>query len=145
DDVAAQVGDLGAVQAVAEVFVFERPVEGEAGPVNGLDGSLYGGAGDLVHLAARGDDDAVARLPTADRLGQGDGGAALRGRGAELAPVAAGRGAVETHAPAAADDGGARLLIHALEVHETNQGGVPVPDGPLGRADLQRGPRRSRL
>ena len=49
---------------------------------------------------------------------------ALLGGGAELDPGAAQRRAVEVHAAAAADDGRARLLVHALDIVQADQGGV---------------------
>ena len=42
DDVAAQVGDLAAVVAVAEVLELEGPVERQAVAVDGLDDALLG-------------------------------------------------------------------------------------------------------
>ena len=77
-----------------------------------------------------GDDDAVADLPAGDRLGQGDRRLSpVFARRAELDPGAAQRCAVEVHAAAAADDGRARFLVHAVDVVQADQGGVLGVDG----------------
>src|SRR5262249_37575842 len=103
-------------------------------------GSLFGGAGLLVCQATGRDDDAVPHAPTGDRLGQGDGVVPFLGGGAELDPGAAQGGAVEVHAPPAANDGRAGLLGQAVDVLQAEQSGVPGVDGLVGSADLQGGP-----
>src|SRR5262249_26790700 len=91
-----------------------------------------------VSAVGGGDDDAVAGLPAGDRLAEHDAiGAYLRGF-AEPHPGAAERCAVEVHASAAADDRRTRLLVHAVEVMQSGQGGVLGADGPSRRADQQR-------
>src|SRR5262249_42189400 len=52
---------------------------------------------------------------------------------------AAQRGTVQVQAPAAADDGRARLPVHAGDVVQPDQGRVSGGDGLLGAADLQGG------
>ena len=44
---------------------------------------------------------------------------------------------MEVHPAAAADDGRARLLVHALDVVQADEGRLPGRDGLLGRADVQ--------
>src|SRR5262249_10102751 len=114
DDVAAQVGDVGAVVAAAEVGVLQRAVERQLVAGAGLAGARLGvrvgadaGAEGLLGLDLRGgggEDDAVADAPAGDRLGQRHGRVSLAGRGAELDPGAAEGGPVEVHPAAAADD-----------------------------------------
>ena len=65
-------------------------------------------------------------------------GVACLGRGAELDPGAAQRRAVEVHRPAAADDGRARLLVHAGEIDQADQTPCAAQRSAARRADLQR-------
>ena len=147
DDVAAQVGDLAAVVAVAEVLVLQRLVERELrSPSMAWIDALLGVTGVLrwrLDVAAScGDDDAVAGLPAGDRLGERDRAVARLRGGAELDPGAAQRRAVEVHAAAAADDRRARLLVQARRRSAGGSAAVCARrDGPLRRADLQGGAR----
>ena len=152
DHVARQVGDGRAVLAGAQVGILQGRIKREAGAVDCLDGADLGGNCDLVLGPlpaaasgatvpfAGGDDDAVADFPAAHRLRERHGGVALFRGGAELEPGAAERGAVQIHAPAAADDGGARVLVLALEILQTNRRRVLGVQRLLGRANLQGGP-----
>ena len=68
----------------------------------------------LVLPRGGGEDDAVADAPAADGFDERDRRVARGGGRAELDPGAGQRRAVEIHAAAAADDGRARFLVHAL-------------------------------
>ncbi len=94
----------------------------------------------IVRIVRRRDDDAIADAPAGDRLGQRHGVVALLGRGSELDPGAAQGHAVKVHPAAAADDGRARLLVHALDVDQPDECGVFGLDGPLRRPDFEGGP-----
>src|SRR5262249_13135363 len=83
------------------------------------------------------DDDLVADFPAADALGQRERSFALLGGGAELNPGTTHGCAMEIHAAAAADDGGAGFLVHAFHVHQPDQCPVLGVDGPLRRTDFQ--------
>src|SRR5262249_54881297 len=136
DDVATEVGHLAPVQAFSLVIDLEGPIQGHFAAVDGLDAPFLGGDVLLVGLVLRGRDDAaVAGLPDGGGISQGEGAATLLRGGAGLAPGPAQRCAVKIHATAAADDGGTRLPVHALEVNQANQGGVPGLDGFVWRAN----------
>src|SRR5262249_36455101 len=126
DHVPAQVRDLAAVIAAAEVVLLQRLVENQPGAVDSLDEAFLGqwrlGPAGVLVTAGRRDDDAVADLPPLHRFVQCHRGVTGLGRGAELDPGAAERGAVEVHAASAADDGRARILVHALDVVQADQG-----------------------
>ena len=151
DDVAAQVGDFAAIGVLAEVVELERAIEGEFGAVDGFDEAFLGlavvadaGLERLLHLVlagGRGEDDAVADAPAGDRLLERHLRLTSFDRGAELEPGAAHGGAVELHAAAAADDGGAGFLVHAFEVVQADAGGLAGGDGVVGRSDEELGAR----
>src|SRR5262245_11326836 len=89
----------------------------------------------LVGVLRAGDDRLVPDAPAGDGLGQGDRRVSTLHISTELDPgVAQGR-AMKVHPPAATDDGGTRLLVHAVEVDEPDSG--RLADRDLRRADLQ--------
>src|SRR5262249_40440771 len=64
DDVAAEVGDLGAVVTGAEMLVVESLVQCNGRALDAFDDALFRGAALFaVGLVGGGDDDAIARLP----------------------------------------------------------------------------------
>ena len=112
----AQVGDLTPEQPVAEVHALQRLVQSNLGAVDGLDEALLGRIVLFVAQIPCGrDDDPIAGFPAGDGLGERDGAVALHGGRAQLDPGSAQRRAVEVHAAATADDGRARVLVHAGE------------------------------
>src|SRR5207302_793335 len=87
DDVAAEVGGLATVVAVADVEVGEGPVQRQARAGDLAKDALLGLA--LIGparegRARRGDKELVADAPAAHGLGQGDDAVALAGVGTEL-------------------------------------------------------------
>src|SRR5262249_23677015 len=113
--------------------------------VDGGDGARLGLAVALVAVLRRGDDHLVADFPTRGGLGQRHGRIADRGRIAELQPGTRQRCTVEVHASAAADDGRAGLLVHALDEVQSNPCRVTCGKWLIGRADFESGPRYVRV
>src|SRR5262249_3977909 len=85
-----------------------------------------------------GDNDTPALLPVLDALGHEDRRGVRGGLTFELYPGAGDRRAVKLHAPTTADDGRARLPVHALDVMQADQRCVLRGDRLGGSADQQR-------
>ncbi len=143
-DIAAQVGHLAAeLRAVGRVLEIERRIQCQRGVTEGADDPFLGLlAAGVVGIQRPGHDDPVARLPAGHGLGERDGGVALLRGGAELDPGAAQPGAVEIHPAAAANDGGARLLVHAFEIHQPDRGRMVGVNGFGGQAHFESRPFR---
>src|SRR5581483_4500099 len=156
DDVAAQVGDLAAIRAAADVVEVRGAIEHEAGTGNGGDKAFFRlrevadallkrielrllQVDDLTRR--RGQDDPIALAPAADRPAEHDLAVATPDRRAELDPRAAERRTVQFHAAAAALNRGQRIAIKSREVHQADEGGVRHRNGLVGRADKQCGAR----
>src|SRR5207244_214641 len=84
-------------------------------------------------------------LPASDRFGEGDMVAAGFRSLAETNPRAAEWLAVKVHAAAAADDGGSAVLVHTVDVMQTDQGRVLSVNRLLRRADEQTRARLLRI
>ncbi len=148
DDVAAEIRDLAAIRAVAEMVECERRIERQLIGRDRRDDPLLGlrvvfrvraeGLRDLVLPRRRGQQHAVAGAPAGDLFRERNRRVArVHGR-AELHPGVIQLRAVKLHPPAAADDRRARLRVHPLEENEPNPRRERRRDRLVRSPDLQR-------
>ncbi len=91
----------------------------------------------VVVRLGRGDDDPVAHSPSGDGLGQDHCGVGLPGSPPELDPGPAHGCAMDLHAAATADDGGARLAILVFKPDQPDNRPLAGLDRPPGSANQQ--------